>query len=161
MESSHFHGVWAGHGTELLRVLLIAGVGALGCGAKANTPADAPARGPDVIIPRVTEEQSKAAAKEASAPVGERDPLSAVLGDSPEVGGTDDPWASGGSSLGPRGGVDCDRAADCCMKFYQRTAADPSVLKVCNSFRIAPATVCATVLSSYQQVAQQSGIQCN
>lgn len=150
---------------EPRRTILLAVCGVLaldlGCGSRAGKPADTPARGPDVIIPGVTEEQSKAADKEAAAPAGERDPLSTILGDSPEVGSSDDPWSGSGGSLGPRGGVDCDRAADCCLKFYRQTSADPSVLKVCNSFRIAPATVCSSVLSSYQQVAQQMGVQCN
>jgi len=121
---------------------------------------DAPERGPDVVIPQVTEEQAEKAEKTPAPPSGMRDPV--AMGD-PGYGDDDsdepDPWGAYGGS-GQRGGPDCDRAANCCYQMYQRMK-DPSVQRVCGSLRSAPSSICASVLSSFRQAAPTLGVQCN
>jgi hypothetical protein len=68
------------------------------------------------------------------------------------------PWALWGSG---GGGPDCDRAADCCLKFAIRTGPNPSMRSTCDSFRQAPSTLCAQLLSTFRSAAPQAGIQCN
>jgi hypothetical protein len=67
------------------------------------------------------------------------------------------PWGGAGSGGGP----DCDRAADCCLKFVQKSGADPSLISMCDSVRHAPASSCSQLLSSFRSLAPQTGIQCN
>lgn len=125
-----------------------------------SKPADTPSRGPDVLIPGVTDEQSKKSKDDTPAPTGPRSgvPGESPYYDGPEPGSPDDPWSSYGTS--GRGGPDCDRAADCCLRFYAASGTDPSSQRVCHSFRIAPTTVCASMLSSFQQMAPSAGVQC-
>jgi len=128
--------------------------------SSSSKPAEAPSRGPDVLIPDVTEEQSKKASDDTPAPTGPRSglPGEGPYYDGPEPGSADDPWS--GYGTGGRGGPDCDRAADCCLRFYAASGTDPSAQRVCHSFRIAPATMCASMLSNFQQVAPSAGVQC-
>jgi hypothetical protein len=141
--------------------LLLLTVVVWGCSSATTKPSDAPTRGPDVVIPKVTPEQSKAAEKEEPAPTGDRDPIATRGEDVPEIDSTEDPWRSSGSSYGSRGGRDCDRAADCCLRYYQTTGSDPSVFKTCQVLRIAPTSLCGSMLSSYQQLAPSVGASCN
>ena len=129
------------------------------CSSSASKPTDAPTRGPDVLIPGVTEAQSKKASDETPAPSGPRASLPGGTDyDGPEPGSPDDPWSSYGTT--GRGGPDCDRAADCCLRFYAANGSDPSSQRVCHSFRIAPSTVCASMLQSFQSMAPSAGVQC-
>lgn len=130
--------------------LLALSSGAVACGG--GTPK---AEEPDVaetivVIPEVTEEQSKKAEKEPSAPAGKRDPLAALdLGEMPE--GESDMW--GGSAAGPRGGYDCNRAANLCLSFYATKAqSSPDILRVCNNLRSAPSGMCTQLYTQFQQV---------
>lgn len=68
------------------------------------------------------------------------------------------PWALWGQA---GGGPDCDRAADCCLKFAARTNPNPSMQSTCDSFRQAPSSLCAQLLSTFRSAAPQAGIQCN
>jgi hypothetical protein len=145
--------------TRLVLAITSCWVLLVGCGASSK-PAEAPARGPDVLIPDVTEEQSKKSSDDTPAPTGTRSSLpgESPYYDGPEPGSPDDPWSSYGTT--GRGGPDCDRAADCCLRFYAASGSDPSAQRVCHSFRIAPSTVCANMLSSFQQMAPSAGVQC-
>jgi hypothetical protein len=109
-----------------------------------------------VVIPEVTEEQSKKAEKEPSAPTSPRDPLAALDLGSPGSSETD-VW--GGSSSGPRGGPDCSRAASLCLSFYskQGSGQNPDMLRVCNNLRSAPSSMCTMIYSQFQQVMPGSG----
>lgn len=142
------------------RLVVFALLFASGCGAASSSPA--PSKGPDVVIPEVTDDQSKSAKEEPAPPTGMRE--NPVVPEEPvgvEPGSPDDMWGSFGS--GPaqsRGGPDCDRAADCCLKFYQKSAGDPSVHRICASMRIAPSSLCPQLLSSFQSTAPSIGVQC-
>jgi hypothetical protein len=103
-----------------------------------------------VVIPEVTEEQSKKAEKEPAAPVGTRDPIAALDLDVPE-GSESDMW--GGSSAGPRGGYDCNRAANLCLSFYAtRSQSSPDIIRICNNLRSAPSSMCTQLYTQFQQV---------
>ena len=130
-----------------------------GC-AGPQRPTEAPTRGPDVVIPVIEDDSIKTRDTGPPPPAGVREPLASgesSVGDD-EEGSMLDPW--GGSSSGPRGGPDCDRAANCCQKLYLQMG-NPSVQRVCSSLRSAPASVCANVLSSFQQASSSLGISCN
>jgi hypothetical protein len=107
-----------------------------------------------VVIPEVTEEQSKKAEKEPSAPVGQRDPLTALdIGSASEMDG--DMWGGGSQ---PRGGPDCSRAASLCFSFYAKQAGQsPDILRICNNLRTAPSSMCTTLYTQFQQVMPGSG----
>ncbi len=132
------------------------------CGSASSAPAEAPGKGPDVVIPEVTEEQAKTTEEVPAPPTGIRqNPVVPEEPVGPEPGSPDDMWGSFGSGPGQaRGGLDCDRAADCCLKFYQKSGGDPSVHRICGSMRIAPASLCAQLLSSFQSTAPSIGVQC-
>jgi hypothetical protein len=145
----------------LRRYALLAALALTGC-AGSQRAGDAPQRGPDVIIPTVSEDKAKSADTGPPPPTGVRDPLptgepgSGDLEPESEM----DPWGTYGATSSPRGGPDCDRAADCCQKLY-RQMGDPSVQRVCASLRTAPASICANVLTSFQQAGSSLGISCN
>ncbi|MBK7585561.1 MAG: hypothetical protein IPI67_35930 [Myxococcales bacterium] len=133
---------------------------ATACGAASGTR-EAPSRGPDVLIPDVTPAQEKAAKEDAVPPSGMRQtPVVPEEAMGSEPGSPDDMWGSFGGPGQTRGGPDCDRAADCCLKFYQKSGGDPSVHRICGSMRIAPSTVCPTLLASFQSSAPSIGVQC-
>lgn len=67
------------------------------------------------------------------------------------------PWGSHG---GPSGGVDCDRAADCCLKILTATTNDPSMLQMCESIRTAPTQACANMLQTFGQAGPGIGVSC-
>jgi hypothetical protein len=143
-------------GTIAVTVLLLV---ATACAGEQRTP-DTPERGPDVVIPEVTEDQAEKADKTPAPPSGTRDPVARTdPGYGEDESDEPDPWGSYGSS-GQRGGPDCDRAANCCYQMYQRMK-DPSVQRVCGSLRSAPSSICSSVLNSFQQAAPTLGIQCN
>jgi hypothetical protein len=75
-----------------------------------------------------------------------------------ELDGT---WAPPPPGTGGVGGLDCDRAADCCMKFVQQHGPDPALVSMCASVRQAPVSSCIALLSSFRQLAPQIGVQCN
>jgi hypothetical protein len=133
--------------------------GATACAGGQRAP-DAPERGPDVVIPQVTEEQAEKSENTPAPPTGARDPVASAETsyDDDSSGEEADPWGAYGSS-GQRGGPDCDRAAICCFQMYQRMK-DPSVMRVCGSLRSAPSSICSSVLSSFQQAAPSLGVQC-
>jgi len=145
----------------IAEIILVASFAALAsCGGPGH-PAETPIRGPDVVIPQVSEEHSKPTTDDPPAPVGTRDPIPSGgegLEDDPEPGSEMDPWGSYASGTA-RGGPDCDRAADCCRQLYQQTG-DPSVQRVCSSLRLAPSSLCANVLTSFQQAAPSMGLSC-
>jgi hypothetical protein len=108
-----------------------------------------------VVIPEVTEEQSKKAEKEPSAPSSKRDPLAAL-----DIGTTDvdtDMWG-GSAAGGPRGGPDCSRAASLCLAFYgKQPTQNPDMLRICNNLRSAPSSMCTMIYTQFQQVMPGSG----
>jgi len=126
--------------------------------AGGQRPADAPERGPDVVIPQVTEEQAEKSESTPVPPSGVREPVASAETSYEDDSEEGDPWGAYGTS-GQRGGPDCDRAANCCFQMYQRMK-DPSVLRVCGSLRSAPSSICSSVLSSFQQAAPSLGVQC-
>ncbi len=65
------------------------------------------------------------------------------------------PWGSG---IGPTGGPDCDRAADCCLKIV--TLSSSGMTQTCDMFRTAPAGACQQLLTSFRSAAPQIGVQC-
>lgn len=108
-----------------------------------------------VVIPEVTEEQTKKAEKEPSAPTSPRDPLAAL-----DLGGSGDTETDiwGGSTTGPRGGPDCSRAASLCLSFYgKQPTPNPDMLRICNNLRTAPSSVCTMIYTQFQQVMPGSG----
>ncbi|MCK6534929.1 MAG: hypothetical protein L6Q84_18300 [Polyangiaceae bacterium] len=130
------------------------------CGG-ASRSAEPPSKGPDVLIPEVTDDQSKTARDEPTPATGARqNPVVPEEPVGPEPGSSDDMWGSFGGPGAARGGADCDRAADCCLKFYQKSGGDPSVHRICGSMRIAPSSLCAQLLSSFQSTAPGIGVQC-
>ncbi|MBK9001483.1 MAG: hypothetical protein IPM35_37660 [Myxococcales bacterium] len=131
------------------------------CGG-ASSHAEAPSQGPDVVIPDVDEAQAKTTEEEPAPPSGVREnPVVPEEAVAPEPGTPEDMWGSYGSGPGQaRGGPDCDLAADCCLKFYQKSGGDPSVHRICGSMRIAPSTLCGQLLSSFQSTAPSIGVQC-
>jgi len=133
----------------------------LACGG-ASRQAEAPSRGPDVVIPDVSDADQKTAKDEPTPPAGTREtPIMPEEPIGPEPGSPDDMWGGFGSGPGQtRGGPDCDRAADCCLKFYQKSGGDPSVHRICGSMRIAPASLCPQLLSSFQSTAPSIGVAC-
>ena len=131
------------------------------CGGAPSNPAESPERGPDVLIPDVSDDQARAAAEGPAPPTGARQ--NPVVPEEPvdvEPASPDDIWGGFGSTAGSRGGPDCDQAADCCLKFYQQTAGDPSVQRICSSMRMAPSSLCPQLLSSFQSSAPSIGVQC-
>jgi hypothetical protein len=71
------------------------------------------------------------------------------------------PWTPPPHMAGGVGGPDCDRAADCCMKFAHVHGPDPSLLSMCAGVRQAPVSSCVAMLTSFRQLAPQVGVQCN
>jgi hypothetical protein len=138
-------------------VFLVGACGGSGAGSGA-----APARGPDVVIPDVTEEQAETSKEEAAPLAGARqNPVMPEVPVEPEPGMGEDIWGGfAGGSPQARGGPDCDQAADCCLKFYQKSGGDPSVSRICGSMRSAPSTLCAQLLQSFQTTAPSVGVQC-
>ncbi len=134
----------------------------LACGSKSAKPAtepDAPVTAETVVvIPEVTEEQTKKAEKEPPAPTGVRDPI--AMAESLEGSGADsDMW--GGAASGPRGGPDCTRAANCCLSFYsQQPQQSPDLVRVCNNLRGAPSSMCAMLYTQFQRMAPTTGGSC-
>ncbi len=131
------------------------------CGGAAGRSAEAPNHGPDVLIPKVTDDASKALRDDPPPPTAAREnPVVPEEPMAPDPGSSDDMWGSFGGPGAARGGVDCDRAADCCLKFYQQSGGDPSVHRICGSMRIAPSSLCSQLLSSFQSTAPGVGVQC-
>ena len=131
-----------------------------GC-AKRSSDADAQAPKTETIveIPKVSENQK--ADKDQPVPTGEREMNPATEPDVAGEGGynPDDPWAAY-PGTGQRGGPDCDKAADCCLKFYTQTSKDPSVQRMCAQMRSAPTSVCQSIYASFKQAAPTLGVQC-
>ncbi len=133
-----------------------------GCSKHSEEPgAQTPKTETIVEIPKVNENQIKAD-KDTPAPTAERDLDPTKEPDFAGEGGynPEDPWGSF-SGGGARGGPDCDKAADCCIKFYAQTSHDPSVQRMCAQMRHAPTSVCQSIYSSFKQAAPTLGIQCN
>lgn len=109
-----------------------------------------------VVIPEVTEEQSKKAEKEPSAPSSQRDPLAALdIGTGSDV--DSDMWG-GSAAGGPRGGPDCSRAASLCLSFYgKQPTQNPDMLRICSNLRSAPSSMCTMIYTQFQQVMPGSG----
>jgi len=131
-----------------------------GCGRHSDEPASQTPRTETIVeIPKVDETKTKAD-KDTPAPSGEREVNPALEPDFAGEGGynPEDPWSSWSSAA--RGGPDCDKAADCCLKFYTQTSHDPSVQRMCAQMRQAPTSVCAQIYSSFKQAAPTLGIQC-
>jgi hypothetical protein len=131
------------------------------CSRHSDAPAaQTPTTETIVEIPKVNENQTKTD-KDTPVPTAEREVNPANEPDFAGEGGynPEDPWASMGS--GARGGPDCDKAADCCIKFYTQTSHDPSVQRMCAQMRHAPTSVCQSIYSSFKSAAPTLGIQCN
>lgn len=125
------------------------------CGGGTPKADDPESAGTIVLIPEVTEEQSKKAAKEGSPPTPPRDPLAALDLDGP-VDTETDVW--GGPTSGPRGGPDCSRAASLCLAYYtKQPTQDPSMLRICTNLRTAPSSMCTMIYTQFQQVMPGSG----
>ena len=120
-----------------LLVLVLAG-----CGSQNGSPAESPSV---VEIEEVTPKQSETLEKVPDVPEASR---------SEPVEVSEFPENPAGSE------PDCDRAADCCLQFMQKSTPDPAMLAMCDTVRQAPPTSCAHLLSSFQQVAPQLGVQC-
>jgi hypothetical protein len=133
---------------------------ALAVGGCSRHPAEPGAQTPKtetiVEIPKVNPNASKSDDKEPT-PAGDRDVNPSNEPDFAVEGGyPDDPWAS---APGPRGGPDCDKAADCCLKFAQ-AKKDASIQRLCSQFRGAASSTCASLYSNFKQAAPTLGIQC-
>ena len=113
-----------------------------GCGSPNGSPAESPSV---VEIEEVTPKQSEALEKLPEVPEATRTEPAEV---------SEFPENPGG------GGPDCDRAADCCLQFMQKSTPDPAMLAMCDSVRQAPPDSCAHLLTSFQQVAPQLGVTC-
>jgi hypothetical protein len=72
----------------------------------------------------------------------------------------DSPWGYGPGVAGGGGGPDCDRAADCCLKFVQTQGPNPALVNMCDAVRHAPTSSCVQFLMSFRSIAPQAGIQC-
>lgn len=114
-----------------------------------------------VEIPNVSETEANAAESEPPPPATPRvltEPDPAVEEGPGEL--DELMWGGSGASGGSSGGPDCDRAADCCLKFAHNSAPPPSLISVCDGVRRAPSYACPHYLTSFHQVATQMGITC-
>lgn len=138
---------------SLRRALFGVVVLAVACGGAGTAT---PTKSPDVLIPRASDSDPSSAKDDDDVPPADR--RVEVGPEVPAEAPPDDIWGTYASGAA-RGGVDCDRAADCCMKFYQKSL-DPSVQRICGSLRSAPSQMCSILLTNFQSTAPSIGVSC-
>jgi hypothetical protein len=118
-------------------------------------------RSPDasvVEIPRISDRDSRKMSTEEPPPAARREsPVAAAEANEDDFEDPEflAPWGHGG------GGPDCDRAAECCLKFVQFQGPQASLTSMCESLRQGPSVSCTQLLASFRSIAPQAGIQCN
>lgn len=146
------------------RVALAALSSALAACGAGKAPESAKSSADAVVeIPEVTDEQAKKSSRDEALPASRRSEpprVAEVSAEEEPPESADNPWGQPGWGSTKTGGPDCDRAADCCLKFIQRNGPDPSLQSVCDSVRRAPSPACSQYLASFKSIAPSIGVQC-